>query len=218
MKAKKKKIKKKRQHEQIATHLPIVAAFDFDGTLTHRDTLLPFLLFVCGRFKTICKLLLLLPFLSGYVMGLISRQETKERVLSFFFQGMPIEQLRAYGARFLQERMPQLLKTEALNRLKWHQEQGHRCILVSASVDIYLEQWGSQAGFDDVVCSQLQTDDAKVTGKLIGNNCWGIEKRRRLEALLGDREKYCLYAYGDSRGDLELLSFADYSFYRKMPI
>ena len=74
-------------------------------------------------------------------------------------------------------------------------------------------------GFNDLICTQLETDEnGLITGKIKGNNCWGVEKINRLENLLGTKDQYELYAYGDSRGDLELLDNADHAFYRKMPI
>jgi HAD superfamily hydrolase (TIGR01490 family) len=114
--------------------------------------------------------------------------------------------------------LPGLLREEALQRLAWHRRQGHRCVVISASLGVYVQPWALQAGFDEVIASRLETTaDGCVTGKLAQGNCYGAEKVRRLEALLGDRAGYTLYAYGDSRGDRELLSLADHAYYRRMP-
>ena len=87
---------------------------------------------------------------------------------------------------------------------------------ISASLALYVQPWALKAGFDDVIATHLETlEDGRISGKLAGKNCFGIEKIRRLEALLGPRNGYTLYAYGDSRGDRELLSSADYAYYRK---
>lgn len=197
--------------------LPIVAAFDFDGTITYRDTLVSFLFFCDGFLKASYKLTLLIPTLMRYLFGKISRQKTKECVLNVFFSGMAIQDLRVKGEEFARKCLHKHLKPEALAKLKWHQERGHRCILVSASLDIYLEPWSKMAGFKDLICSRLQvTSKGNVTGNLEGLNCWGEEKTRRLSLLLGPRDGYILYAYGDSRGDQEMLAEADYPFYRKM--
>jgi len=101
-----------------------------------------------------------------------------------------------------------------MDRLQWHLEQGHRCIIVSASIDIYLEPWAESFGVHDVICSRLASPNGFVTGKLMGANCWGPEKVRRLEEEFGNLEDYNLFAYGDSRGDRELLAAADHPFYR----
>jgi HAD superfamily hydrolase (TIGR01490 family) len=103
-----------------------------------------------------------------------------------------------------------------MQRFAWHKQQGHRCVIVSASLELYLRPWATAAGFNDVLGSRLEAlDDGRTSGKLLGENCFGPEKMRRLETLLGPREGYTLYAYGDSRGDKELLSAADFAFYKK---
>jgi phosphatidylglycerophosphatase C len=124
--------------------------------------------------------------------------------------------LQQYAQQFAEQKLPSLLRSEAMQRLAWHRQQGHRCVVVSASLEIYLRPWASTAGFDDILGSRLETlADGRTTGNLLGENCFGAEKMRRLETLLGSRDGYTLYAYGDSRGDKELLSAADYPFYKK---
>ena len=194
------------------TSKPTVAVFDFDGTLTYRDSLVYFLFFTSGFLKTVFKLFILSPFLISYFLGSSSRQKTKERVLTKFFKEKSIEEIRRKGEEFAITRLNSLLRPDMFQRLKWHQEQGHRCVLVSANLDIYLEPWAFHNGFQDVITSRLEEIDGKVTGCLIGKNCWGPEKARRLQELLGSTKDYYLYVYGDSRGDHEMLALADNPF------
>lgn len=196
---------------------PVVAAFDFDGTLTHRDTLLPFLLYVFGPFRCLVNSVYLLPILAGYAFGFIRNDIAKTKVLRRFLAKMDFSELQIYARNFAELKLPTLLRSDAMERLHWHKQQGHRCILVSASLEIYLRPWASQAGFSDILGSRLETgsDSQRISGNLLGKNCFGPEKLRRLENLLGNRDDYILYAYGDSRGDKELLSAADYPFFRK---
>lgn len=198
---------------------PVIAAFDFDGTITKRDTLISFLAFAAGKSQTVKKLLLSSPQMIGFLLHQISRQETKEAILKRFFKGIPYHQLQEMGEAFsCSPALSRLIYPAALKRLEWHKSQKHRCILISASLDVYLEPWSQRLGFDDVICSKLEVDqNGNVTGLLEGKNCWGPEKERRLLQLIGPKDNYILYAYGDSRGDEELLSAADYPFYRKMP-
>jgi len=196
--------------------MPVVAAFDFDGTLTRRDTLLPFLLHTLGAASVAHNALLLSPTLAGYGLGLIPNSVAKERVLVRCLAGLSFDELQQEAERFAALILPGLLRHESLQRYAWHKLQGHRCVVISASLDIYVRPWAVSAGFDDVIATQLETQtDGIVTGKLSGENCYGIEKVRRLDAVLGARTGYSLYAYGDSRGDRELLSSADYPYFRK---
>jgi HAD superfamily hydrolase (TIGR01490 family) len=198
---------------------PVIAAFDFDGTITKRDTLISFLSFVAGKRQTAKKLLLSSPQIIGFLLNQVSRQKAKEAVLTRFFKGVPYHQLQEMGEAFAHSpALSRLIYPAALKRLEWHRSQKHRCILISASIDVYLKPWSIQQGFDDLICSTLEVDEnGNATGLLEGKNCWGAEKERRLKLLVGSKEDYVLYAYGDSRGDEELLSSADFPFYRKMP-
>lgn len=202
----------------MAANRPVVAAFDFDGTITCRDTLRPFLLQLAGCGGVLRGVVPLLPMLFGYGLRLIPNDVAKERVLRRFLGGMNNEALHRAGARFAQEQLPRMVRPAALARLQWHQAQGHRCVVISASIEHYVAPWARGAGFDDVIATRLALDDnGCVTGRYDGANCYGAEKARRLHALLGARADYELYAYGDSRGDRELLALADHAYYRTMP-
>jgi phosphatidylglycerophosphatase C len=197
---------------------PVVAAFDFDGTLTRRDTMFPFLMHILGMSAFVRHVFALSPTLAGYGLGLIRNDIAKEKVFIRCLAGMNMDELRQKGELFAAKVLPNLLRPDAMQRLNWHKQQGHRCVVISASLELYVRPWAINAGFDDVIATHLQTRDAGVvTGKLSGANCFGPEKVRRLQTLLGDRDGYTLYAYGDSRGDRELLSSADYAYYRQIP-
>lgn len=196
---------------------PVVAAFDFDGTLTRRDTLLPFLLHTLGAAALARRAFALVPVLAGYGLGRVSNGAAKERVLVRCIGGMRADELQRQAERFAAEVVPGLLRNETMRRLDWHRQRGHRCVVVSASLELYVGPWARRAGFDDIVATRLEAQDATVSGRLFGANCYGAEKVARLERLLGDRNGYRLYAYGDSRGDRELLAYADYAYYREIP-
>jgi HAD superfamily hydrolase (TIGR01490 family) len=196
----------------------IVAVFDFDGTITYRDTLFSFLLYLVGPWRLFLNTIPLLPTLSGYAIKLIPNSVAKERVFIRFLAGMPEGIVLEYANRFAETRVPSLVRENALKRLAWHRQQGHRCVVVSASIEDYVAPWAYAAGFDDVIATRLQRgNDGALTGCYDGQNCYGPEKVRRLRELLGDTTNLELYAYGDSRGDRELLALADHAYYKKMP-
>lgn len=192
-----------------------VAVFDFDGTLTTGDSLLALLRWYAGTTKFVGRIVHELPMLISYFLGRVDNQTAKEALLQRFFGGASIEELRNSGQLFADTVLQRMLRTEAMDRLRWHQASGHRCILISASLDIYLKPWSCHENFDDLICSQLAVDHSGlVTGKLFGENCFGQEKVRRLQELIGDITDVELFAYGDSRGDQELLHAADHAFFR----
>lgn len=195
---------------------PTVAAFDFDGTLTYRDTLLPFICFCKGLLNTAVYALKTAPGVACFTAGIKTRQQVKEQMLTYAFRGELYTKLMEKGNQFAQLEIPKRLNPKALNKLIWHQKEGHHCVLLSATLDAYLLPWSKIMGFDSLLCSKMEADRTGiVTGKLSGCNCWGPEKVARLEKLQGPKENYILYAYGDSQGDRELLNYADFPFYQK---
>jgi HAD superfamily hydrolase (TIGR01490 family) len=195
---------------------PSVAVFDFDHTLTDRDSLFPFLFYVEGVWKTSYHLAALTPAFARFLIGHLSRQQIKEKILARFIGGRVFTEVQALGQDYAEKQLDLYLKSDAMQRLTWHQSQGHRCLLVSASLEFYLKPWAMRHGFEKVLASRIElTSTGEVTGRLVGLNCWGPEKERRLLAYLGPKENYQLYVYGDSRGDQDILALADYPFYRK---
>lgn len=194
----------------------VVAAFDFDGTITYNDTLLPFLMTTVGPVAAIGNFSRVLPSLMAYSLGLIGRQRAKEACLAAFYAGMPHAEFEDLGRRFSLEKLDQRIRPESRERIAWHRNRGDQMVVVSASIETYLKAWAEKEGFAAVLGSRLEVIDGKVTGKLLGKNCREDEKVRRLEEFLGPRDGYTLYAYGNSDGDKQMLAFADYAFYKKM--
>ncbi|MDF2549500.1 MAG: cicA [Chlamydiales bacterium] len=194
----------------------ILAAFDFDGTISKRDCLIYFFFYAFGKFYTLWNLLKLLPLLLAYQMGQLDRRAIKEKILSHFLKGKSIDSLRQLGAEFARGPLKRQLRKEALARINWHRQQGHSLIVISASTDLYLSAFAKEYGFQQVICSELELDAKNcLTGRLKGENCRGQEKVIRL---LQEGPAYdYLFAYGDSAGDFELLQHADAPFLNSKP-
>lgn len=200
-----------------ATRGQVVAAFDFDGTLSRADSFLPFLRQMAGRAGYWRRMALLLPLLLAFRVGLVGSTRAKTAVLRQFVRGMNEAQLQSHACHFAAGHLPAMIRPEALARLRWHQAQGHRCVIVSASLEVYLLPWARSLGVDEVLATRLEVTDGCYSGRLAGANCRGVEKVRRLEAWMGTRSDWTVYAYGDSGGDRELLAWADHAWYRAMP-
>ena len=198
-------------HHDASNNRP-VAFFDFDGTLTTGDTLMPFLKFVVGAPVYYAKLALVSPILATYFAKLLRNDTAKQIVLKHYLAGYHIDDLFERGQHFSEEVIPTLLRPKGMERLRWHQEQGHECILVSASIDIYLNAWAQRVGIDAVLCSSLEKDDLSsiVSGKIKGRNCYGEEKLHRIKSFMIGKQESATYAYGDTSGDLPMLYYADY--------
>jgi len=192
-----------------------LAVFDFDGTLTCRDSFFPFIRMAVGFPRFLWGLMLLSPVLLSYITRFLSNSDAKQAVLGHFFSGTDLDVFQELGNTFALEKLPGMLRPEAIQRLRWHQQQGHRVIIVSASLEIYLRPWARTMQCDHVIGTRIEVARGKVTGRLSGKNCYGPEKVARLEALLGKLDTYFVYAYGDSRGDQDLLAVANKGFFRR---
>ena len=187
----------------------VIVAFDFDGTITTKDTLFDFLTFYYGRNKLMLGLIVLFPFLFAYKIGLLNNSVVKEKLISYFFRGEEIKKFTLKCEAYA-ERISQIYKDETLDKIKWHTQQGHKLVIVSASMMNWIQPWAISFGFYKVIATELEVIDNKLTGKFASKNCYGQEKVNRLLNEFPDRKNYILYAYGDSNGDKQMLELSDY--------
>jgi phosphatidylglycerophosphatase C len=189
-----------------------VAAFDFDGTLSRKDSLGPFLELVCGRNQLRRALALRAPVLAGIAVGIGDRDAEKERLVGRLLVGRSASSVRDAGARYAQSLIEgDALRADMLERLAWHRAEGHEIVIVSASLDVYLEPLAPLLGVDRVFCTRLGVGpDDRLNGLLEGGNVRGPEKVRRIRDWLG-HDPVELWAYGDSAGDRELLAEAHHA-------
>lgn len=187
-----------------------IAAFDFDCTITRRDTMVPFLLRVAGPVATARGIVGAgLAWLTGGRERNARRAKAKRAYLRAVVTGSPIADLEERGRRYA-ERLPERYRPESLERIRWHRAQGHELVLVTASLRLYAGPAGEALGFDHVIAVDLEADaSGHATGDIVGTNIRGPEKAVRLTHHLGG-DAAEVWAYGDSDGDIDLLAMADH--------
>lgn len=192
----------------------VVAAFDFDGTLTKGDTFLPFIRFVKGESTFWKGLFFTMPYWAAFAVGLYSNAKAKQKLFSYYFKGMKYDEFRAYGEEFAASFPDSCIRPKAWEALKGHLSRGNRVYIVSASLMGWVEPFFRDLSGVTVLATLAETDpEGKLTGRFRSPNCYGPEKVRRLSACEPVRESYTLYAYGDSKGDKELIELADFGGY-----
>ena len=116
---------------QAETHRPVLAVFDFDGTLTDRHTFWRYMRFIHGPARFWLAMVPLLPKMAGVLLGLVPLMTARQAFIERYLKGLTVEQEREHARFFITEHLSRWLRPEALRRLKWHQAQGHVTALVS---------------------------------------------------------------------------------------
>jgi phosphatidylglycerophosphatase C len=196
---------------------PVVAAFDFDGTLSAGVSGLRFFHQLLGTPRYLWFWTRHLPALAAYDRRW-RHEASLDRINRHVFTGRPADAVAAAAQRFAREALPRHLLPAPLARLHAHLARGDRCVLVSRGYEVYLRPWAESLGITDVLATRLETGpDGRLTGAMPEPSCDGEHKRARLLRRLGPRDTYTLHAYGDGPGDFALLAEADCAFVRVGP-
>lgn len=199
-----------------------VYTFDFDGTLTTRDTLLLFIRFVCGWWGLVGVLMRYAPLLVLMKLKLYANWRVKQKVFSRCFGGMTMERFNEYCHSFAIKYSATVLRPAGMEAVRRAWADGAVVMIVSASVDNWVCPFfndvlpaSSGQGTLLVLGTQVEAADGRLTGRFMGRNCYGAEKVCRISAVLpAPREDCYIVAFGDSRGDREMLQYADEAHYR----
>ncbi|MCK5854333.1 MAG: haloacid dehalogenase-like hydrolase [Sulfurovaceae bacterium] len=190
-----------------------LALFDFDGTITTKDSMVEFILYAVGKKAYYWGLIKLSPILIAYKLKLYANDKAKEKFLAHFFKKMSLKKFQAMVIGYSQDELEKIVRKEATEKILWHKKQGDEVVVVSASMECWLKDWCDRQNIK-LIATQMEIVEGKFTGKFATKNCYGKEKVNRIRALYCMEDYSCIYAYGDSQGDRELLALADKSFYK----
>ena len=187
-----------------------VVVFDLDGTLTRHDTYLPFLTgFLLRRPLRLLRTVALPGALLLFMIGRLTNTQLKERFLNAILAGASRQDIEAWTQAFITRVLSRGLCREAQDTLEYHRAQGDLLILLTASLDLYVEELGRRLRFDRVCCTKAEWSADRLTGKLSGPNHRGEEKVRCLLRLRQDYPGATVVAYADHSSDLDFLRMAD---------
>jgi HAD superfamily hydrolase (TIGR01490 family) len=190
-----------------------IAFFDFDGTITTKDTLLEIIKYQKGSARFYLGFLLYSPYLVAYKLGVISNQLAKEKILAHFFKKTAQALFQQRCDAFAQESLPALIRPKALEEIKKLKSLNADIVIVTASATSWIQYWCNSNQLQ-LIGTQLEVKEDKLTGKIVGKNCHGQEKVNRIKAAY-DLSKYDeIYCYGDTKGDKPMLGLATFSFYQ----
>ena len=187
-----------------------LAVFDLDGTITRRDTLLPY---VMGfPMSTSRKFLGVLQFVGTLVLFMLGRRDhgqVKSAFIRSILRGKTRSQVQGWTAAFVPALLKRGVFADALSRIAQHRKEGARLVLMSASTDLYVPAIATALGFDEVICTGVQWDADRLEGHLTTANRRGTEKTRCFEALRQAHPGLTTAAYGNAGSDLDHMRLAD---------
>ncbi len=192
----------------------VLVVFDFDKTITTKHTFWRFLKFVTG---TVYFGWLFFRHYKSILEVLRKKKEVmklREEVLLGIFKNYSQEKYLLKSKQFANTKIKDWINETAIKKLEFHKSQNHFVVLLSNATETYLKEWAKDYDFDLILGTRLEMVDGKLTGRVDGGDCFGYNKVKRLEEIVGTLSDYELHIYGDSRGDAELLSKAEYPFYR----
>lgn len=195
------------------TESPPLVAFDFDGTLTVRDSFTAFLKWRVSGWRWRLGMIRLAPAAISYLFHR-NRGRIKAAAVREFLRGVPLDKLEAQARAFAEAEAPRLFRPDALAVWRRWRSRGARMVIVTASPDVVVAPFARGIGADVLIGSRLSMDaENRVIGGLLGPNCRGPEKVVRLREQFGDDVRLAA-AYGDTSGDTEMLAIAQEQGYR----
>jgi phosphatidylglycerophosphatase C len=187
-----------------------VAVFDLDGTITRRDTLLPYVMGYLLRHPwRLPRLLGALPACVRFLLGRADHGALKASFIHATLGGVPRAQLQNWTTQYLERLLRHALHADALKRIAQHRAYGDFLVLLSASTDLYVPQLAAALGFAEAICTGLEWRDDVLVGYLSTPNRRGEEKVRCLERLRAQHPRRLLAAYGNAGSDIPHLRMAE---------
>lgn len=187
--------------------IKVLSVFDFDGTLTRHDSFIPFLRFAFGNSVFTRRLVkLALPTLRCLSRKL-TRDELKEILISTFLTGIEEKWVKEKAEAYCNLYWGRLMRASGLLAVATEVSNNVEVILCSASPRLVLAPFAERLGIK-LIGTELESVNGILTGRITGHNCRCIQKINRLESIYGPLDQYHLRAWGDTRGDYELLAAA----------
>ncbi len=190
-----------------------IALFDFDGTVTNEDTYTTFIFYSTPTFRIIIGIVLVWPVILLYKMRWLSASKTRPILSKVAFWNRKESDVIRSARQYAEEYLPTVIRSEAKQRLHWHQAQGDQIYLVSASLDVYLKEWCKAWGIE-LVCSELEVNNLRYSGGYVQGDCSGENKVNFLRRVVNVERFDKIYAYGDTYEDLPMLALADEKVYQ----
>ena len=186
--------------------------FDFDGTLTKRDTLFAFLKFYdCRRF--FISYLKHLPLFIMSKLKIANTERVKKSFISSVLKGESQEKIQQKAQQFFNENYPKIIRENTLEFIQNIDRENTESYIVTASLDIWVQPFAAHLGMH-LIATEARFEGGVYSGNFKTKNCTGEEKVKRIKKAIENKKFDKIIAFGDSEGDREMLEWADESYYQ----
>jgi len=197
--------KRKTKKENASSFLHV---YDFDKTITKRDSFTLFLKFLFGKRLYYTKLLSMYKDAIKYCLGKISRDELKARLIKKFLTNVPEELVINKAELFCKKYADKLLIPDAVTSIAGARTFVKEITICSASPEIMLLPLANMLNIK-LIGTRLEVKHGVLTGLIVGKNCRAEEKVVRLKEKFGELTDYTLHVWGDSPGDYDMMRIAN---------
>lgn len=164
-----------------------LAIFDVDFTITNKETLLEFFKFIL---KKDSKNIKYVPRVIGsgilYGIKVYDEKRVKECFLKFI-EGVHEKDLKNLVKEYYDERLTNILYKDAIDKIKELKKEGYKIYLISASPEFYLNEFYAIKEVDMIIGTRFDYKDGIFNRKILGANCKGEEKVKRLMEVLKEK-------------------------------
>ena len=186
--------------------------FDFDGTLTYKDTMFMYLKFYDPT-KFRLQFLKHVPLFVLLKLKLAETEKVKKSFIGSILKGQTREKIEKKSKQFFEEHYPKIIRENALDFIQNIDRDNTQSLLVTASLDIWAKPF-ADAFKMQLVSTKAEFQNGVFTGNFIGNNCNGKEKLARIKAEISDHKYDKIIAFGDTSGDKPMLKWANEGHYQ----
>ena len=190
-----------------------IAFFDFDGTITTKDSLQEIIKFLKGKTVYYTGIFSNMHWFMAYQLNLIPADLLKEKILSYFFSGMPENIFQEQCDLFADRILPGFIRPGAIAEMDRLRKEGFELVVVSASAENWIRNFSKRLSLE-LIATKLEVKNGLITGKIEGKNCKGEQKVICIKERWDLSAYEEIYVYGDSPADKPMMALATRSFYQ----
>ena len=187
--------------------------FDFDGTISLKDSFFHFLMKVFGSKTVVIKIIFNLPKLFFIAITNKEKSKVKELILSLFLKEKSKQEIYSLGKLYSEKHIIEIIRPQAIEYILNIDRENSDIFIVSASIDIWLFNFVKENNMK-LISTKLAYKNGFFTGEFDGENCKGEEKVKRIKKEISLNEYDEIISFGDSNGDKEMFAISTSTHYK----